>query len=123
MSWPLYRVDRTIQNPHSAFQRSLTSSGSKLVGTPTLIVLGGSARSRGSVILSSGGSVLAAAAGLAVAAGAALAAAGFAAAGPAAGAEPPARAAASFSCSVSGRPVGIGAAGRGGAAGASGSGA
>src|ERR671917_679 len=49
MSWSLYRVERTIQKPHSAFQRSLTSSFSKLEGTPTLIVLGGSARTLGNM--------------------------------------------------------------------------
>src|SRR3954463_15069690 len=49
LSCPLYRVDRTIQKPHSAFQRSLTSSFSKFVGTPTLIVLGGSARKLGNM--------------------------------------------------------------------------
>src|SRR4051812_14206042 len=49
MSVPLYRVDRTIQNPHSALNRSLTSSGSKLDGRPTLIVLGGSARTLGNM--------------------------------------------------------------------------
>ena len=36
LSCPLYRVERTIQKPHSAFQRSLTSSLSKFVGTPDL---------------------------------------------------------------------------------------
>src|SRR3954454_22252486 len=49
MSEPLNRVERTIQKPHSALNRSLTSSLSKFVGTPTLIVLGGSARTLGNM--------------------------------------------------------------------------
>src|SRR5512142_2526099 len=49
MSWPLKRVERTIQKPHSALNRSLTSSGSKLEGRPTLIVLGGSASTLGNM--------------------------------------------------------------------------
>src|SRR4051794_977869 len=49
MSWLLYRVDRTIQKPHSALNRSLTSSGSKFDGRPTLMVLGGSARTLGNM--------------------------------------------------------------------------
>src|SRR4028119_1902986 len=49
LSCPSYRVERTIQKPHSAFQRSLTSSLSKFEGTPTLIVLGGSARTLGNM--------------------------------------------------------------------------
>src|SRR3954470_1002092 len=48
-SAPEYRVDRTIQKPHSALNRSLTSSGSKFEGRPTLTVLGGSARTLGNM--------------------------------------------------------------------------
>src|SRR4051794_20749981 len=47
-SWPGW-LARTIQKPHSAFQRSLTSPFSKFEGTPTLIVLGGSARTLGNM--------------------------------------------------------------------------
>src|SRR5512135_3340293 len=49
MSWPLTRVERTTQKPHSALNRSLTSSGSKFDGRPILIVLGGSARTFGNM--------------------------------------------------------------------------